>query len=509
MVYTTGTARIRHADTGAIFEIDADELDWSADNGEDREMGPEIFHTAAIDHPNLGHLSWLVAEYPVGVENMKETDAGRHTVVQDFDYGLSADPPESGEEQHAQVEELVTWFLERYEDPANSLPYVSAEGGYQWLEGGPHDAGEVLRDNFSDVNEAVIEAAVEQIEADGLTEWAAQRSADDYDDYEPPADANHEDAALDDLDVGPLDVGALIAQIPLQAPGIRFEVVPQGPIRIAPALISASDLQGVADLVEECLVAVDQLLAALAGTNAYPDLLAEVGRYGDLLRGPNLAIPRIFAVGIRIENLRAEIAMSSQSGERPELPSAASSRLTSALQIHATIIAGTQEGRVLIENARFYAETAVASAALQQQSRELSQALISAPGLLDADAQHVVASANRDIGRGPLPDRSVGHAVSTTNNLLKVITRIGLSFFGFIALESVGASGAGTAAIHAGGGIVDATIQTVGPAAAAAWSFMERHLELIRSYAALVGSQLGWLSSICDQVRVHLRLRRR
>ncbi|MEH8231308.1 hypothetical protein [Aeromonas veronii] len=40
------------------------------------------------------------------------------------------------------------WFFERYEDPANSTPYNSAEGGYLYIWGGPYDALEVLSEEF-------------------------------------------------------------------------------------------------------------------------------------------------------------------------------------------------------------------------------------------------------------------------------------------------------------------------------------------------------------------------
>lgn len=45
---------------------------------------------------------------------------------------------------------MKEWFRERYEDPANSVSYITAEGGYQWEASGrgPHDALEVLQHQF-------------------------------------------------------------------------------------------------------------------------------------------------------------------------------------------------------------------------------------------------------------------------------------------------------------------------------------------------------------------------
>lgn len=41
-VVAEGTARIRHADTGVVYEIHPDELDWQEVAGEERQMGMEV-----------------------------------------------------------------------------------------------------------------------------------------------------------------------------------------------------------------------------------------------------------------------------------------------------------------------------------------------------------------------------------------------------------------------------------------------------------------------------------
>ena len=46
------------------------------------------------------------------------------------------------------AEEMAQWFLENYSDPVHSLPYCSADGGYQYFAGGPYDAEDVLRGQF-------------------------------------------------------------------------------------------------------------------------------------------------------------------------------------------------------------------------------------------------------------------------------------------------------------------------------------------------------------------------
>ncbi|MBY3213482.1 hypothetical protein HFO21_03525 [Rhizobium laguerreae] len=79
------------------------------------------------------------------------------------------------------VEAMVQWFHENYEDPAVRMPYESAEGGYQWIWGGPYDAHEQISDNFSSVaDDRAIEEAVESVTGDGLYEWAPKARREDY-----------------------------------------------------------------------------------------------------------------------------------------------------------------------------------------------------------------------------------------------------------------------------------------------------------------------------------------
>ena len=47
-----------------------------------------------------------------------------------------------------QLEVMRNWFYENYEDPANSCPFESREGGYAYIYGGPYDADEELQGVF-------------------------------------------------------------------------------------------------------------------------------------------------------------------------------------------------------------------------------------------------------------------------------------------------------------------------------------------------------------------------
>lgn len=57
-VYCRGVAKIRHVETGVVYDIDCNELDWDAVGGDDREMGLETHHEA---------MTWRfdgIPEYP-------------------------------------------------------------------------------------------------------------------------------------------------------------------------------------------------------------------------------------------------------------------------------------------------------------------------------------------------------------------------------------------------------------------------------------------------------------
>ena len=213
IIYARGIAIIEHRDSGERFEIQNDELDWEPVGGDNRGMGPETLYEALVEHDELGDLRWTVSEYPAGAENSKETNVGVHRIVQDFDYGLEHESEFDDEDvgnlrerfknnpewtkaltKATAVKYLVEWFHYFYEDPANETPYNSREGGYLYIKGGPYSAEEELRENFEElVSEDAILEAVEEIQSDGLFDWAPSHQHPDSIDF-------YEDAVAEDYD---------------------------------------------------------------------------------------------------------------------------------------------------------------------------------------------------------------------------------------------------------------------------------------------------------------------
>ena len=112
-----------------------------------------------------------------------------------------------------QLRFMREWFLENYEDPVHSLPYIGREGGYIWIFGGPYDAHEELHEKFGGlVPEEVIDSLGDELATECL-EWAAQIDPSDddpfgfedagepeehFDEYRQAMDGNR---ALLDMDV--------------------------------------------------------------------------------------------------------------------------------------------------------------------------------------------------------------------------------------------------------------------------------------------------------------------
>jgi hypothetical protein len=95
------------------------------------------------------------------------------------DQWLAAAEPELAQEA------MRTWFLSRYCDPAIGTPYNGAEGGYSYIHGGPYTADDELYSRFGDIcTEDTIRAVIDDIESDGIDEWAPIHYDDRDEEYD-------------------------------------------------------------------------------------------------------------------------------------------------------------------------------------------------------------------------------------------------------------------------------------------------------------------------------------
>lgn len=126
-VYCTGTARIRHRESGVIYDIESDDLDWSDVGGDERDMGVETHYEAVFEHPELGILTWGLWEYPEGVENNNDTDVRQHVLIADFDYGLEQEDDSEPWADYEAPEDPYTVFMASYHHTGDLL---AEHGGY-------------------------------------------------------------------------------------------------------------------------------------------------------------------------------------------------------------------------------------------------------------------------------------------------------------------------------------------------------------------------------------------
>ncbi|WP_339746370.1 hypothetical protein [uncultured Maricaulis sp.] len=504
MAVATGTALIRHAETGIVYEIPAADILFETTGYEDRKMGPEFRHEASVHHLGLGELAWLIWEYPSGVENDRETVVEPHFLMRDIEIDFNANPwnePQgarerdiSAEERQDRVDEMVQWFGEHFEDPAEHTSYISREGGYQWVLGGPYDARSELADNFPDEDEEVINLATAELEAGGITEWASILSEEDYgggdiDDDELSAPANAEVAATNFV----LELEDLVGRLPEPDSDPAFVFREDNLLHLKPP----PDLRrstGNQDLLEELQGTLSDLLTSLAGTNAYPQLLQAAARYNDALNGEVTSASQIYGRGVRLSNASHAAERSIQAGDTPSLPYDTEQHLRSTLHLHAAYMMTEPEAVAIADAAASFQRPTVEVETLHTAIEEIGASIAESPNLFANEVRQLVAEVVADFGHGTQPERSaqvasktLGHLATT---LLKGVVQVGGAA---IIASIVAGSTPGAFVIATGIGSVDA-----------AWAFLIANAEAFRLMAGTLGTNLGWtepMARVFDRIR--------
>lgn len=75
-----------------------------------------------------------------------------------------------------QIEAMRDWFSNNFEDPANSCPYESREGGYAYIYGGPYYASDELQEMFGEyVKPNYIQELADELDNE-CYEWSGNSS---------------------------------------------------------------------------------------------------------------------------------------------------------------------------------------------------------------------------------------------------------------------------------------------------------------------------------------------
>ncbi|WP_372784605.1 hypothetical protein [Phenylobacterium sp.] len=521
-VVTEGVARIQHVDTDEIYDIKADELDWQEGAADERQMGVEVGYFAQVEHPQLGTLEWELWEYPPGMENDRSVNVGRHRLLQNFEISLGGSSSDGAEDEgedeedvdpeefQAKVDGMVEWFRERYEDPAERTPYESAEGGYQWIYGGPYDAREQLGDEFPD-DEAALDAAVKEIESDGIYDWSPTPAHEHgrFDDDDPdgdPADDRDED---DDEPSEALSFALQLAlnEVPGPQPGPRF-----GPDAVGRLELlgwqedeEAAKLQPLMLLAELC-EAARELVSALMGTNTHPELLAEAQRYAVAVSDEALPIGQFYACGVRLENTDFALAAEMREGDRPPLLASQAVALQSLLHLHAATLMSHPQGAAWASGAAAYRRPSGATADAQAAARRFSAAVQAAGTLIGPRAQAAVAEAAEALGAGPNPERSsqvsggvLGGFVRAVAGALKVADSGMLGRFVWDSLKGTVIVGTGITGATGGLDLVYQLLLDQAPNLAVLAAYLGTELHWLETVAGVLMRVRDWVKQQGDQ----------
>jgi len=102
-----------------------------------------------------------------------------------------SDPPGvSRMSKTAAIDAITEWFLTNFEDPVHNTPYESAEGGYQYIWGGPYEARDIIENVFTGrARDSIIEETISQLENES-SEWVPSSSRQqppepDFDEPDP------------------------------------------------------------------------------------------------------------------------------------------------------------------------------------------------------------------------------------------------------------------------------------------------------------------------------------
>lgn len=101
---------------------------------------------------------------------------------------------------------MEAWFRQNFEDPAERTPYESAEGGYQYIHGGPYEADDVLQNEFDGIVPEDLIAELADELSNECWEWAPVDGSEfDDSDYDHDAEIRGPVRMPDPLDLMPDD----------------------------------------------------------------------------------------------------------------------------------------------------------------------------------------------------------------------------------------------------------------------------------------------------------------
>ncbi|WP_017932291.1 hypothetical protein [Robiginitomaculum antarcticum] len=493
-VKVSGSAIFQHTETGETLEISADDLQITSDGSSSGGMGPDILWRIYAELEEIEYLDWTVSEYPVGILNLPATLTlyGDYAMVKDniaieLNH-VETDDDLDDEDWDSAIKQMVDWFLAHYEDPAESVSYESAEGGYQWGGRGPYRAIEVLSDEFPEYSESLHEISASQLEEDGTVDWAIQFHA--MDDQEP----DDEEEQLFEPS-GRSDTPMLMPkyEIPPQEPGgIIFAINGEGKIDLAKSAdipnITGSGLvftnleNNLWDKIQEISV---KLSAALFGSNALPNLAQKVSEYNQVAVAEERSISALYVEGALVRSQTYRDMVRLDSGEGPD---GVAEDLEDLLELHSNLIGVSTIGKSLLEGAHNHAKMDAEIKVYKKETLAFIEGTLVNSELVTPEAAQALRSVIEFAGEAPDPNVSAQIAQTSGSNFVKALALLlkggflgaGAMIIGPIIQQSL----VGAEAIQSG--IIALNFAT-------AW--LALNLPALQSLVGVIGPDAHWLQA--------------
>ena len=485
MIYTSGKSLIKHAKTGQVYEIKSDLIDFNLIESEERSMGVERMYSAVVNHPQLGRLVWSLWEYPIGAENHRKTDVTPHKLVENIHFELD----DHG--RRHQIDSMVEWFREENQWQVSNDSVMDA--GY--CDPIPmQDPREALREFFEGEPEEIIEAAVKEIQSEGIGDRGTIGSPEESGESQLSLFDGHDEkkpTLSSDLQEIATKLDSLIADLPAPQVYPAFSIGDDGVLHLA----SPPDIQATPSedpLFEELKATAYDLGQALIGSNAYTVLSSMVEQYNQALSDEQISISRLYALGVKLENVAFSTKRSIEAEDLPAFPLNVEHNLDSTLELHGTYIMSQEEGRSLAESASNYRQSPQQTEKLREAGKQIVASIANHPDLFKEGVKELIARDVEDIGQGEQPEKSNQVATTTIYNLgLGMLLGIGvIGARGIIMAltgETVTGSVPGAAVIEIGSEAINAV-----------WYFLSANLPSFKVIAGFASFDASWITQFSD-----------
>ena len=480
MVHAFGKARIQHADTGVVYEIDGASLDFYEGRYRPQKGDLEVPYYAVVDHPQLGRLTWSFFEHPEGIRYGRKTNVGSHELLDDVGFGIGDNPSQYNDDDQNKIESLVEEFYKTYEEAQPVPSYLLERGGdNSWIDDINSDVRDAVANIIYDESDEIAEAVVKAIESTGIIEWSEITHPDpeDYAYEEPIIDDNLKD--IDDK------LNTLIDNAPAPTTDPAFAFGEDNLLHI----IDPPDNQPVDsqdELLDELRTVIDDLSGFFAGHNRYLNFVPIIEKFKEAISGEQISITRLYARGTRLENMAKAINRDIESGE-PSLSSNTDECLKTAITLHEAYIMLNPEGQRLMEASAAYHRTPEQTQELKTAGEQFANSIVEKPDLFGEDVCELFSDFSSDIGNGQHPERSNYISGNTVSNFVLGVLK-NIKSLGVMAISGVVGGVVATTDI----GI--ATITTSAEYINIFCSFLTNSIPSLQVIATFFAEQLPWLA---------------